>query len=123
VEFLDNNEVEIIPTTCSWLVKGRTKCVWPTEWKPTRISNVIPLHLFLHFSGLKLSAVNVLINTSNPSEGVFSFRLTKKKRRKIRYSPAMLSVKKHRNCSHRVKFNFNVPDYPSDFYKNLDNIS
>jgi hypothetical protein len=78
---------------------------------------------FLHFSGLKLSAVNVLISTLNPSEGLFSFRLTKKTCLKICYSSAMLSVKKHRNFSHCVKFNFNVPDYPSDFYKNLVKIS
>ena len=71
----------------------------------------IPAHLLLHFSDLKLSAGN----TSNRSEGVFFFRLTQKKCLKICYSSVMLSVKKYCNFSHRVKFNFYVPDYPSDF--------
>ena len=41
VEFLDTNEIEIIPSC--WLLKDGKKCVWPNNWKPSRISNAVKL--------------------------------------------------------------------------------
>ena len=41
VEFLDTNEIEVVPS--SWLINDGKKCVWPINWKPTRISNAVRL--------------------------------------------------------------------------------
>jgi len=38
VEFLETNEVELVPG--SWL-KDKKTCLWPSEWKSTKISTAI----------------------------------------------------------------------------------
>ena len=86
VEFVDNNEVEIIPT--SWLVKDRKKCVWPNQWKPTRISNAVrqkhpPDYTFTTFKIKVLYETGM--NTKLSCDGARGDLLTKILFIKVRY--------------------------------------